>query len=207
MKRLAILSIGLCILVVAVANVLGAVGCENSNDSIGPGGQCIWQDCDYAGNQYICTGVIVASQKTGAETPSNVMYVGRSSIFEAGEYDVYLIEGVDQNEAIALKIGQWGGCSYYKYERLYGQEQPADFVYEGRGYGGTGEIVATQRASHPAAGTPEAVGYLSSVIYEDTTYDVYSIQGVDENSAIALRIAKAGTTVGFYYYYFKYQRR
>jgi hypothetical protein len=133
------------------------------------------------------------------------MYIG--SISEAGEHDVYLIEGVDENEAIALKIGMWGGSSYYKYERLYGQEEPADFVYEGRDYSYAGETVATQRVSHPAAGTPEAVGYLSSVVYQLTTYDVYSIKGVDENQTIALRIAKAGKTVGFYCYYFKYEKR
>jgi hypothetical protein len=205
MKRCAALHLALCVLVMAAAGVVVIVGCKSSNDSIGSGGQCIWQDIVYAGNRYICTSVIVASQKTGTETPSNVMYTG--SISEAGEYDVYLIEGVDENEAIAIKQGRWGGFSYIKYERLYGQEEPADFVYDGRDYDGTGEIVATQRASHPAAGTPEAVGYLSSVVYQGTTYDVYSIQGVDENQAIALRIAKAGTTVGFYYYYFKYEGR
>jgi hypothetical protein len=205
MKRGAVLSIALCFLVMVAASVISIVGCHSSSDSIGPGGQGIRQDCEYAGNRYICTSVMVASQETGAETPSNVMYVG--SIFEAGEYDVYLIEGVDENEAIALKIGMWGGCLYYKYERLYGQEEPADFVYEGRDYADTSEIVTTQRVSHPASGTPEAVSYLSSVIYHGTTYDVYSIQGVAENQAIALRIAKAGTTVGFYYYYYKYERR
>ena len=51
--------------------------------------------------------------------------------------------------------------------------------------------------------------YLSSVIYQGTTYSVYSIQiqGSDYSESIALRIAKAGKTVGFYYYCFRYERQ
>lgn len=195
----------LIMLLMATCLVL-LVGCrsQSSDDSIGPGGQGIPESSVYAGNRYVCTGVRVANQETGAETPSNVMYIGTSSQF--GEYDVYLIQGVDEYEAIALKIGMWGGCSYYKYERLYGQEEPAEFVYQGRDYGDTGEIVDTERIAS-AGGTPERLSYLSSVVYQDTTYDVYSIEGVGEKQEIALRIAKAGKTVGFYYYYFKYERR
>jgi hypothetical protein len=206
MKRCAVLHIALCALVVAAAAVLGIVGC-GSPSPVGPGGQAIPQDFVCAGNRYISTGVRVASQKTGAETPSNVIYIGSTS-YQIGEYDVYLIQGVDENEAIALAIGRAGGCRYYRYERVYGQEEPADFVYHGRDYRVTGEIIDIQRATEfVAVGEPESVIYLGSVVYQGTTYSVYSIQGVDENHAIALRIAKAGNTVGFYYYYFKYERQ
>jgi hypothetical protein len=117
-----------------------------------------------------------------------------------------VIEGLDENEAIALKMGRAGGYTYLKYERIYGQEEPADFVYEGSNYAETGEIINIEQAS---VGIPEDLSYLASVIYQGTTYDVYSIhiQGEDDSQAIALRIAKAGKTVGFYNYYFKYERQ
>lgn len=171
--------------------------------------QSIPWDFVYAGNRYILTvhnhsDVTVTNEDIGANTPSNVIYIGSTS-YMGGNYDVYLIQGLDENEAIALKIGRSGGYSYMKYERVYGQEEPADFVYQGRDYEGTGEIVDIEKVG-PAAGKSEFVSYLSSVICQDTTYDVYSIQGVDENQAIALKIVKAGKTVGFYNYYFKYER-
>jgi hypothetical protein len=99
---------------------------------------------------------------------------------------------------------------------VYGQEEPTDFVYQGRDYGLTGEIIDIQRVVDAAAGPPEAVTYLGSVIYQGTTYDVYSflrgdvnweIATPDVNQEIAVRIAKAGKTFGFYYYYFVYERR
>jgi hypothetical protein len=146
----------------------------------------------YAGNRYIYIGT-VANQDIHADTPSNLLYIGSTS--QTGDYDVYLIQGVDENEAIALKIGRGGLYSYCRYERVYGQDEPAGFVYQGRDYSNTGD------------GTPERFSTLDSVLYLGTTYDVYSIHGVDENQAIVLRIAKAGKTVGFLYYYFKYERR
>jgi len=206
MKRWAVLHIALCVLLMAAACVLVIVGCQSGDDSIGgPGGQDIPQDFVYAGNRYIFTGVEVAHEHLGANTPSNVIYIG--STFQFGEYDVYLIEGIDEDEAIALKICPGGGYLYYKYEKVYGQEEPADFAYQGRDYRVTGEIIAIQRATEfDALGEPESVRYLGSVIYQGTTYHVYSIQiqGSDYSESIALRIAKAGKTVGFYYYYFKY---
>jgi hypothetical protein len=99
---------------------------------------------------------------------------------------------------------------------VYGQEEPAEFLYQGRNYGVTGEIIDIQRVVDTAAGEPEAVSYLGSVIYQGTTYDVYSflrgdvnqeIATPDVNQEIAVKIAKAGKTVGFYYYYFVYERR
>ena len=91
---------------------------------------------------------------------------------------------------------------------MYGQEEPADFVYEGSHYAETGEIVGMERVAS-ATGTPEHLTYLSSVVYQGTTYEVYSIhhQGEDRSQEIALKVAKAGKTVGFYYYYFTYERR
>jgi hypothetical protein len=206
MKRCVIMLIAVCVLGTAAAGVALLVGCQShstSEDSMPS--QVIPEDFMYAGNRYIYTDVKVASQDIDASTPSSVMYIGSTS-YQIGEYDVYLIQGLDENEAIALKIGRGGGYTYYRYERVYGQEEPADFVYEGRDYKEAGEIIDIESVGS-AAGTPEAVSYLSSVIYQGTTYDVYSIQGVDKDQAIALRIAKAGTKVGFYYYYFKYERR
>ncbi|MBN2098029.1 MAG: hypothetical protein JW753_00375 [Dehalococcoidia bacterium] len=203
MKRRAVLHIALCVLVIAAAGVLGIVGCGSSN----PVGTsvCVPVDFVYAGNRYICTSV-VANQDIDAGTPSNVMYIGSTS-YQIGEYDVYLIQGVDEEEAIALKIGRAGGYTYRRYERVYGQEEPSNFVYQGRDYAVTAEIIDIQRKRDDDAGEPESVSYLSSIIYQGTTYDVYSIQGTDEDQAIALRIAKAGKSVGFYHYYFKYERR
>jgi hypothetical protein len=203
MKRCAVLHIALCVLVVAASSVLGIVGCGSPSPVGTSAGVPV--DFVYAGNRYICTGV-VANQDIDAGTPSNVIYIGSTSD-QLGERDVYLIQGVDEDEAIALKIGRAGGYTYHRYERVYGQEEPAEFVYQGRNYGVTGEIIAIQRRVDAASGESETVSYLSSVIYQGTTYDVYSVQGVDANQAIALRIVKAGTKVGFYYYYFKYEGR
>jgi hypothetical protein len=191
----------LCILGMAV--VVGCQGHSTSGGSLGETAMPL--DFVWAGNRYIDTGVKVASQDIDASTPSNVLYIGSTS-YQIAEHDVYVIEGFDENEAIALKMGRAGGYTYFKYERVYGQEEPADFVYEGSNYAETGEIIDIERAS---VGIPEDLSYLASVIYQGTTYDVYSIhiQGEDNSQAIALRIAKAGKTVGFYNYYFKYERQ
>jgi len=192
----------------AAAGSVLLVGCQSSSEHYGgPGGQDIPMDFVYAGTRYICTGVNVAKQDIDASTPSQVMYIGSTSQ-QGGEYDVYLIQGFDKDEAIALKIGEGGFYSYYKYEKVYGQEEPADFVYEGSPYAETGEIVGMERVAS-ATGTPEHLTYLSSIVYQGTTYEVYSIhhQGEDRSQEIALKVAKAGKTVGFYYYYFTYERR
>ena len=201
-KRCMIALVAMCVLGMAAASAVVLVGCRSSKVFLTS--QAILWDFVYAGNRYIVTDVIVANEDIGANTPSNVIYIGSTS-YMGGNYDVCLIQGLDENEAIALKIGRSGGYSYWKYERVYGQEEPADFVYQGRDYKGTGEILDIEKVG-PAAGKSEAVSYLSSVIYQGTTYDVYSIQGVDENQAIAVKIVKAGKTVGFYNYYFKYER-
>jgi len=189
---------------IAVACLVVLVGCQSHGMSEEPMSQDAPENFVYAGNRYIYAGT-VADQETNADSPSNVIYIGSSSQ-QGGEYDVYLIQGFDKDEAIALKIGMGGYYSYYKYEKVYGQEEPADFEYQGRDYVDTGEIVDTERVAS-ATGTPERLSYLSSVVYQGTTYEVYSIEAIDENQAIALRIAKAGKTVGFYYYYFKYERQ
>lgn len=178
-------------------------GCQSNN--IGRTGQLQPFNFVYAGNTYIATGVTVASAETSANTPSNVAYVGSVS-YEGTNYDVYIIQGVDENEAIAIKILMVGGYWYSKYERLYGQTEPADFVYQGRAYRGTGKTVAIEKVDVNAEKS-NAVNYLSSVVYQGTTYDVYSIQNLDEKQAIAVKIVKAGKTVGFYNYYFKYERQ
>ena len=209
MRRYAITLIALCLLGMVAGSVALLVGCESKSakqDWIKTG---IPEDFVYAGNHYIGTGVRVASQDIDASTPSNVLYIGSTS-YQIGESDVYLIQGFDENEAIALKMARVGGYTYLKYERLYGQEEPADFVYEGSTYAETGEIIAIQRATESVAvGEPESVSHLSSVVYQGTTYDVYSIhiQGEDRSQAIAVKIAKAGKTVGFNYYYFTYERQ
>ncbi len=208
MRRYVIMLIALCVLGVAAAGAVLLVGCQshsNAEDSMG--GQCIPKNLVYSGNRYISTGVVVAKQDIDASTPSQVMYIGSTSQ-QGGECDVYLIQGFDKDEAIALKIGEGGFYSYYKYEKVYGQEEPADFVYEGSHYAETGEIVGMERVAS-ATGTPEHLTYLSSIVYQGTTYEVYSIhhQGEDRSQEIALKVAKAGKTVGFYYYYFTYERR
>jgi hypothetical protein len=192
------------LLAMASACLVVLVGCQSHSPAEDPMAQNIPEDFVYAGNRYISTGVMVASQDIDADTPSNVMYIGSSS--QSGEYGVYLIQGFDQSDAIALKIGVGGSYSYPKYERVYGQEEPADFLYQGRDYVNTGEIADIERVA-AGDGMPQRFSHLGSVVYQGTTYDVYSIQGRDENQAIALRIAKAGKTVGFLYYYFKYERR
>jgi hypothetical protein len=215
MRRHVITLIALCVLGMVAGSAALVVGCQTKS------GMQDWIKTDipayfvYAGNRYMCADYaskhagIVASQDMDASTPSNVMYIGSTSYY-SGEYDVYMIQGLDQNEAIALKMARVGGYTYLKYERLYGQEEPADLVYEGSNYGETGEIIAIQRSTESVAvGEPESVSYLSSVVYQGTTYDVYSIhiQGEDRSQEIALKIAKAGKTVGFYYYYFTYERQ
>jgi hypothetical protein len=209
MRRYAITLIALCVLGMVAGSVALLVGCQSKSAKQDWIKTCIPVDFVYAGNRYIGTGVKVASQNIDASTPSNVLYIGSTS-YQIGEYDVYLIQGFDENEAIALKMGRIGGYTYLEYERVYGQEEPTDFVYEGSTYAETGEIITIQRATESVAvGEPESVSYLSSVVYQGTTYDVYSIhiQGEDRSHAIAVKIAKAGKTVGFYYYYFTYERQ
>ncbi len=211
MRRYVIMLIALYVLGVAAAGPVLLVGCQshgNTEDFL-PGGstQDIGLCFVYAGNWYMDSGVIVAHEKTGANTPSNVMYISSIS-YPGGEFDLYLIQGTDEDEAIAAKVGTGGGYLYFKYEKVYGQEEPADFVYEGSHYAETGEIVGMERVAS-ATGTPEHLTYLNSVIYQGTTYEVYSIhiQGEDRSQEIALKTAKAGKTVGFYYYYFTYERQ
>ena len=207
MKRCVITLIAVCVLGMVTAGVAPLIGCRSHSASehwlsveTGMPVDFVWAD-----NHYLGTDVTVARQDINASMPSNLMYIG-SALYMGGERDVYVIEGLDENEAIALKMGRAGGYTYFKYERVYGQEEPADFVYEGGNYAETGEIINIERAS---VGIPEDLSYLASVIYQGTTYDVYSIhiQGEDNSQAIALRIAKAGKTVGFYNYYFKYEKQ
>jgi hypothetical protein len=215
MRRYVITLIALCVVGMVAGTVALLVGCESKSAKQDWIKTDVPMDFVYAGNRYMYAGYagkhagIVASQDTDASTPSNVMYIGSTSYW-SGEYDVYMIQGLDENEAIALKMGRIGGYTYLKYERLYGQEEPADFVYEGSNYVETGETIAIQRVTESVAvGEPESVSYLCSVVYQGTTYDVYSIhiQGEDRSHEIAVRIAKAGKTVGFYYYYFTYERQ
>jgi hypothetical protein len=198
--------IAMCVLGMVASSVALLVGCQSKSAKQDWVKTCIPVDFVYAGNRYIATGVQVASQDIDASTPSNVLYIGSTSYQILAEVDVYLIQGFDENEAIALKMGRVGGYTYLKYERVYGQDEPADFVYEGNNYAETGEIIDIERAS---VGIPEDLSYLASVTYQGTTYDVYSIhiQGEDNSQAIALRIAKAGKTVGFYNYYFRYEKQ
>lgn len=200
MKRL-FYALALCILVVGG---LVSVGC-GSNEEVtgGPGGQDIPEDFAFAGHRYMSTGDKVAEQHLEDDTPTNVLYVGSSSQ-QGGEYDVYLIQGVDENEAIALRICPGGGYWYMEYERLSGQQEPASFSYQGRAFTYTGEVVGIARLES-GPGTLEAFTYLYSVVCQGTTYDAYSIEGVDQNQAIALRIAKSGKKAGFCYYYFRYK--
>jgi hypothetical protein len=209
MRRHEITLIALCVLGMVAGSVAPLVGCQSKSAKQDWIKTAIPEDFVYAGNHYICTSVRVASQDIDASTPSNVLYIGSTS-YQIGESDVYLIQGFGENEAIALKMGRVGGYTYLKYERLYGQEEPADFVYEGSTYAETGEIINIQRETEfVTIGAPESVSYVGSVVYQNTTYDVYSvhIQGEDRSQDIALRIAKAGKTVGFYYYYFTYERQ
>ena len=210
MKRHVITLIAVCVLGMVTAGVAPLIGCGSHSASeyslSGETGMPV--DFVWAGNHYLGTDVTVAEQDINASTPSNLMCIGSASYWSGvhNVHDVYVIEGLDENEAIALKMGRAGGYTYFKYERVYGQEEPADFVYEGSNYAETGEIINIERAS---VGIPEDLSYLASVIYQGTTYDVYSIhiQGEDNSQAIALRIAKAGKTVGFYNYYFKYEKQ
>ena len=209
MRRHEITLIALCVLGMVAGSVALLVGCQSKSAKQDWIKTDIPEDFVYAGNHYICTSVRVASQDIDASTPSNVLYIGSTS-YQIGESDVYLIQGFGENEAIALKMGRVGGYTYLKYERLYGQEEPADFVYEGSTYTETGEIINIQRETEfVTIGAPESVSYVGSVVHQNTTYDVYSIhiQGEDRSQDIALRIAKAGKTVGFYYYYFTYERQ
>ena len=184
-----------CLLgIISVGIVFASLGCGRSDEANRAiHSACVFWNYIYAGNQYILTDV-VASQDVDGDTPSNVIYIGPDS--------VYMIQGLDVNEAIALKIARSSGYWYWKYERLYGQQEPVDFTYQGTDYNCTGEILYFKKAG---AETSDVVSYLSSVVYQDTTYDVYSLQGVDVSQAIALRIVKAGKTAGFYNYYFEYQ--
>ena len=151
---------------IAAACLVVLVGCQSHGMSEDPMSQDTPENLVYAGNRYIYAGT-VANQDTDADTPSNVIYIGSTSQF--GEYDVYLIQGVDENEAIALKIGGGGFYSYCRYERVYGQEEPADFAYHGRDYVDTGEIVDIERVSS-GTGVPEAFSFLGSAICQGTTY-------------------------------------
>mgnify|MGYP001766242335 CR=1 FL=1 len=162
----------------------------------------------YKGNMYMSTGVTVASVGPGVDIPSKVMYVGQASSTATDNYSgysVYLIRGLDENEAIATRfVVSGGGYWYAKYDRLYGQAEPADFAYGGANYKGTGETVDFEKVGGKRS-SPH-VSYLSSVTNEGITYDVYSIRDRDENQEIAVKIAKAGKTVGFYSLYFRYVR-
>jgi len=84
---------------------------------------------------------------------------------------------------------------------------PVDFVWADNHYLDTGVTVAEQDIN---ASTPSNLMCIGSASYwsgAHNVHDVYVIEGLDENEAIALRIAKAGKTVGFYNYYFRYEKQ
>ena len=100
MKRCAVSHIALCVLVVAASSVLGIVGC-GSPSPVGTSAS-VPVDFVYAGNRYICTGV-VANQDIDAGTPSNVIYIGSTSD-QLGERDVYLIQGVEKTRQLHSRL-------------------------------------------------------------------------------------------------------
>jgi hypothetical protein len=201
-KRRAVLHMALCMLGIVAAFV--PAGCKESGGLVK---SAVPWFLYYSGNIYMSTGVTVASVGPDADIPSKLMYVGQASLSATDNhsgYSVYLIRGLDDNEAIATRfVVSGGGYWYAKYDRLYGQAEPADIAYNGANYKGTDEIVDFLKVGSDRSGP---VNYLSSVTYQGITYDVYSIYDRDENQEIAVRIAKAGKTVGFYSLYFKYVR-
>ena len=180
------------------------VGCQNQGASEKPMPESMPETFVYAESAYISTNLIVAKQDLGADRPSNVMPIGFVS--EVGVHDVCLIQGFDECEAVALRIAAGDGYSYFKYERLCGQREPAAFEYEGIEYVGTGQTLDIERLAS-GSGVPEAFSYLGSATYGGSNWAVYSIQGVDQQQAVALQIIKAAKTVGFVYFYVKYERR
>ena len=121
MKRHVITLIAVCLLGMVTVGVAPLIGCRSHSASEDPlgGERPMPVDFVWAGNHYSHTGVKVASQDINASTPSNLRCIGSASYW-GGELDVYAIEGLDENEAIALKMGRGGGYTYLKYERVYG---------------------------------------------------------------------------------------
>jgi hypothetical protein len=85
---------------------------------------------------------------------------------------------------------------------------PQDIVYENNTYSNSGDVVAVEKA-------PQNITYIGRASIEgesinepDTCtkdYEVYSIQGIDIDEAIAVKFLLVGSNEAYYCYY-KYER-
>jgi hypothetical protein len=95
------------------------------------------------------------------------------------------------------------GCSEPDYR---GQDIPVYITYNNHVYENSGETVAKEKA-------PQNVNYIGQAAWEGQTisqsasseesFEVYTIQGIDKNTAIAVKILLVSEKDA-YYFYFKY---
>jgi hypothetical protein len=107
---------------------------------------------------------------------------------------------------VMLMVVSSCGCSEAAYR---GQAIPVYVTFENHVYKNSGETVATEKA-------PQNVRYIGRAFWEDETvsevstsdegYEVYAIQGIDIDSAIAVKFLLVSEKDA-YYFYFKYDRQ
>ena len=98
------------------------------------------------------------------------------------------------------------GCSEPAY---HGQDIPVYITYNNHVYENSGESVAKEK-------DPQNVNYIGQASWEGQTisesatsmegFEVYSIQGIDKNTAIAIKILLVSEKDAYYFYY-KYVRQ
>jgi hypothetical protein len=93
------------------------------------------------------------------------------------------------------------GCSEPAY---HGQDIPVYITYNNHVYENSGETVAKEKA-------PQNINYIGKAAWEGQTistsatneesFEVYAIQGIDKNTAIAIKILLVSEKDAYYFYY------
>ncbi len=105
--------LSMMLLIGGIVAMFGLPGCSGG-DALH--GSVILAQVIYEGKTYTNTGEIVAKQAADdTQIPDNITFIGYSSD-EDIKFDIFLIEGVDKGEAIAMRamlVGETGGGYYY----------------------------------------------------------------------------------------------
>lgn len=114
-----------------------------------------------------------------------------------------------------LAMVAFGGCgsNHSQDDWFHGQDIPLEISYKGYFYKITGETVAAIKI------VPDNLEFIGHAILvgnppaspteecnPQPVYEVYSIKGIDENEAVAVKFGLVGKS-GAYYVFFKYQRQ
>jgi hypothetical protein len=83
-----------------------------------------------------------------------------------------------------------------------GQDIITEFLYKDTTYRNTGQTIATQEVN--SSSLPNNISYIGSFSYQNSDYEIYSIQGISQDQSIAIKFTLCHDK-SCYYCYFKFE--